>query len=85
MSIKTLLRQPGFLLLLLCTLIVLGFLGLIIADISLKGGEALSWPFVSGYPRDGMTAGGIFPAIFGTFFVTVVTTLFALPLGVAAA
>ncbi len=82
---STILRQPGFLLLIACTLIVLSFLGLIVWDISAKGIPALSWEFISGYPREGMTKGGIFPAVFGTAFVTLVTTIFSLPLGVAGA
>jgi phosphate transport system permease protein len=36
-------------------------------------------------PREGMRAGGIFPAILGTVYLTLGTTLFAVPLGIAAA
>jgi phosphate transport system permease protein len=36
-------------------------------------------------PRDGMRAGGILPAIIGTFYLTVGTAIFSVPLGIAAA
>ena len=36
-------------------------------------------------PRDGMRAGGIFPAIVGTLYLTLGTALFSVPLGIAAA
>lgn len=50
-----------------------------------KGGPAISWEFISGFPSDGMRAGGIWPAIVGTFFLTLGTAVFAVPLGIGAA
>jgi phosphate transport system permease protein len=47
--------------------------------------SSLSWDFVSQFPTHGMTQGGILPAIIGTFLLTIITTLFAMPLGVACA
>ena len=44
-------------------------------DIGGKGGGAISWEFLTQAPRRGMTEGGIFPAIFGTFLVTLITAL----------
>lgn len=49
------------------------------------GAPAISWEFVSAMPSDGMRAGGIWPAIVGTFYLTVGTALFSVPLGIAAA
>lgn len=49
-----------------------------------RGLPAISWEFLSGFPRDGMRAGGILPAIVGTFYLTVGTAISAVPLGVAA-
>jgi phosphate transport system permease protein len=43
------------------------------------------WTFVSSNPRDANTDGGIFPAIFGTFVMTVVMSIFVTPFGVVAA
>jgi len=53
--------------------------------ILLKGGGAISWEFLTGFPHDGMRAGGILPAIVGTFYLTLGTAVFSVPLGIAAA
>ena len=50
-----------------------------------KGGPVLSMDFLFTEPTDGMTAGGIFPALVGTIWLVSVALLFSVPLGVAAA
>jgi phosphate transport system permease protein len=75
----------GFFLLRACLYLVLAVLLLVLYDIGKKGGGAISWEFLSQAPRKGMTAGGIFPAIFGTFLVTLITALLAVPLGMCSA
>lgn len=50
-----------------------------------QGGSAISWEFLTGFPHDGMRAGGILPAIIGTLYLTVGTAVFSVPLGIAAA
>jgi len=75
----------GFLLLRLASAIVLGILLIIIYDIISKGLGVINWEFLSTAPRQGMTAGGIFPAIMGTFLVTLITALVAVPLGILSA
>jgi phosphate transport system permease protein len=50
-----------------------------------KGLPAISWEFLTAFPSQGMRAGGIFPAILGTVYLTFFTTLFVVPLGIAAA
>jgi len=67
------------------TLIVCLFLGIILFDIFSKGLPSLSWNFVSSFPTHGMTQGGILPAITGTVMLTFITTIFAVPFGVACA
>jgi phosphate transport system permease protein len=67
------------------TALVCLILGIILWDIFSKGIFSLSWDFVSQFPTHGMTQGGILPAIIGTFLLTIITTLFAMPLGVACA
>ncbi len=67
------------------TVIVCLFLATILFDIFSKGISTLSWNFISELPRGGMTKGGILPAIVGTFLLTFITTLFAVPFGVACA
>lgn len=51
----------------------------------IKGYSALSWDFILKDPIDGMTAGGIFPTIVGTFWLVIISVLVACPLGVIAA
>jgi phosphate transport system permease protein len=50
-----------------------------------EGAPAISWEFLTAMPRDGMRAGGILPAIIGTFYLTLGTAIFSVPLGIAAA
>jgi phosphate transport system permease protein len=57
----------------------------VVVYIILQGASAISWEFLSGFPRDGMRQGGILPAIVGTFYLTLGTAIFSVPLGIAAA
>lgn len=57
----------------------------VIVHIVAQGAPAISGEFLSGFPRDGMRAGGILPAIIGTFYLTLGTAVFSVPLGIAAA
>ena len=82
---KKLAQFAGFFLLRASLVLVLAVLLLLLYDIGVKGGGAISWEFLTRGPRRGMTEGGIFPAIFGTFLVTVITAALAVPLGVFAA
>lgn len=65
--------------------IVCLILGIILFDIFSKGASSISWNFISQFPSNGMTEGGILPAIVGTLILTVITTIFAVPFGVACA
>jgi len=85
MKKKKVIQFIGFLLLRVCLYTVLAILLLFLYDIGKKGGGAISWEFISQPPRRGMTEGGIFPAIMGTFMVTIVTAVLAIPLGMFAA
>lgn len=74
-----------WILLLGSTLIVCLILAVILWDIFSKGMSSVSWHFISHLPTDGMTKGGILPAIIGTLLLTFITTMFAVPFGVACA
>lgn len=50
-----------------------------------RGIGAISWEFLTQFPTDGMTEGGIFPAIVGTVLLTFGTAIAAIPLGICAA
>ncbi len=75
----------GFLFLYLAGILVLFFLGVILFDIFSKGIRVVSWEFLTKAPQQGMTEGGIFPAILGTFLVSLITVFFAVPMGMFAA
>lgn len=75
-------QRLGFFLLRFSGMIVVFILGVILFDIICKGSGAISWEFLSEAPRQGMTEGGIFPAIVGTFYVTLITAGVAVPLGI---
>jgi len=82
---KGIVQAIGFFALRAAMGLVLAVLLLFLYDIGKKGGGAISWEFLSQAPRRGMTEGGIFPAIVGTFFVTLITAILAVPLGMGAA
>jgi len=82
---KKVVQLLGFFTLRVCLYIVLAVLLLFLYDIGRKGGGAISWEFLTQAPRKGMTQGGIFPAIFGTFLVTLITAILAVPLGMCSA
>lgn len=67
------------------TALVCLFLGVILWDIFSKGVPVISIGFLTQNPTHGMTEGGILPAILGTILLTFITTLFAVPFGVACA
>ena len=50
-----------------------------------QGAPAITLEFLTGFPRDGMREGGILPAIIGTLYLALGTSIFAVPLGIAAA
>jgi phosphate transport system permease protein len=69
----------------LATIVVLVLLVIIVGDVVRNGARGLTLTFLTQAPKDGMTAGGIFPAIFGTVALVLLMTLAALPAGVATA
>jgi phosphate transport system permease protein len=58
---------------------------LVIIFIIIKGISAISWEFLTAQPRDGMTEGGIFPAILGTIILTLGTAIVCIPPAIGAA
>lgn len=67
------------------TLLIVVPILLVILYVVINGAGAISWEFLTASPRQGMKAGGIFPAIVGTILLVIGTMLFSLPLGVLAA
>jgi phosphate transport system permease protein len=58
---------------------------LVIAFIVVNGIKAISWEFLTQPPTNGMTEGGIWPAILGTLLLIVGTAIVTIPLGIGAA
>ena len=75
----------GFAVLRLATFLILFALFIILYFISVRGIRVIDCQFLTQMPSEGMTSGGILPAILGTFYLTLCAICFALPLGVAAA
>jgi phosphate transport system permease protein len=69
----------------LMTLLLILPVVIILATLVYKGGSVISIDFLFTHPTDGMTAGGIFPALLGTIWLVTVALLVSVPLGVAAA
>ena len=66
----------------LMSLSILGVLVWILAFILVRGIGAVSWEFLTSMPDDGMTGGGILPAIVGTICLSVGSMIFTFPIGV---
>jgi phosphate transport system permease protein len=73
------------LLFLLMTLVLIVPVMLILGTLIVKGSSVISIDFLFTSPTDGMTAGGLFPALFGTIWLVAVALLISVPLGIAAA
>ena len=73
------------LLFLLMTMLLIIPVLLILGTLIVKGGSVISIDFLFTSPTDGMTAGGIFPALLGTVWLVAVALLISVPLGIAAA
>jgi len=69
----------------LAAALVIGMLGFILVDVILGGWSRLSLQFLTQAPSEGMTEGGIFPAIYGTAVLTLLMTVAVLPVGVLTA
>lgn len=64
---------------------IVAILLIILSFIVVKGISAVNWDFITKMPEQGMTKGGIYPAIIGTLCLVGGSMLFAFPIGVLAA
>ncbi|MCX5711339.1 MAG: phosphate ABC transporter permease PstA [Candidatus Omnitrophica bacterium] len=78
-------QKIAFFFLFLATLLIVVPVGMVVVIIVVKGLPAINWQFLSDIPRQGMRAGGIFPAIVGTVYLVLGAIIFALPIGLLAA
>jgi phosphate transport system permease protein len=78
-------QKLGFGVITLLALLTIAPIVFIVGYIVVRGAPAISWQFVTAFPREGMKAGGIWPAIVGTLYLTLGTAIFSVPLGLGAA
>lgn len=82
---KKLSQRLAFFVFKMLGVLVVGILIWILGFIVYNGISIISWDFLTTSPTDGMTAGGIFPAIVGTLYLVIGSIVFAFPLGVMSA
>jgi len=78
-------QQIAFALITMVAVMVIIAILLIITVVLVQGVSAISWEFLTDFPRNGMKEGGILPAIVGTVLLTIGTAIVAVPVGVGAA
>ena len=83
-SKRRLSQRTAFSLLIIATIIVVAPLLVIVFQIVINGADAISLEFLTEAPSQAGKAGGILPAIVGTFYLMLGTIIVALPLGVMA-
>ena len=72
-------------LLLSAVIIIMLMLGTILGNVLWGGLGTISWEFLTSPPTQGMEAGGIFPAIFGTLLLVILMVIAVVPVGVLTA
>lgn len=82
---KKLTQKIAFSIFKLLGILIVGLLIWILGFIIFNGIGVINWEFLTSSPKDGMTAGGIFPAIVGTLCLIIGSITFAFPLGILSA
>ncbi len=81
-SSKRLSQAIAFTIFKLMSYSVVVILILILGFIVYRGIGAISWDFLTKSPEEGMTKGGIYPAIVGTLYLVLGSSLFSFPIGI---
>jgi len=82
MTMKKKLWGNGIILLTgICAFSIIGLVVFIMVTIIAGGHGSLTWEFLTQAPTHGMTSGGIFPAIVGTFFLVLIMSIVGVPVG----
>jgi phosphate transport system permease protein len=64
-----------------CAVLIIAIIALILLNITIGGIGSLTWGFIVKSPENGMTSGGIFPAIFGTMLLVMLMSIVVIPVG----
>jgi phosphate transport system permease protein len=62
-------------------ILIIAIIVIILVVIIMQGKDRLTWEFLTSFPENGMTEGGIFPAIYGTALMVLIMTIAAVPFG----
>lgn len=62
-------------------IVIIAVIIIMLVVIIIGGKDTLSWEFLTSFPEDGMTRGGIFPALFGTALMVLIMSVAAVPFG----
>jgi phosphate transport system permease protein len=65
----------------LCSAVIIISMILIMVNIVAGGWKEITWEFLTSAPLEGMTKGGIFPAIVGTFMLVIIMSIVGVPVG----
>ncbi|HEX3019219.1 MAG TPA: phosphate ABC transporter permease PstA [Chitinispirillaceae bacterium] len=65
----------------LCAFSIIAIVAVLILVLLINGLPDISWKFLTSAPEQGMTSGGIFPAIIGTFFLVLLMSIIGVPVG----
>ncbi|MEP7170317.1 MAG: phosphate ABC transporter permease PstA [Bacteroidota bacterium] len=79
---KRLKEQTAFWILRLLSYSIIAVLIIVLGFIISNGIKVISWDFITKMPADGMTKGGIYPAIIGTLILICGSMIVAFPIGV---
>lgn len=82
---KKLSQRIAFIIFRVLGMAVVAILFWILGFIIYNGVGVINWEFLTSAPTEGMTSGGIFPAIVGTMYLIIGSMIFAFPLGVMSA
>ena len=69
----------------LSVVLIIAVIVLMLVIIIIGGKDQMSWEFLTSFPKEGMTKGGIFPAIYGTALMVIIMSIAAVPFGVITA
>lgn len=82
MDTKQLKQKIAFTIFGMMSFVVVAILVIILGFIAIRGIGVISWEFLTTAPKEGMTKGGIFPAIVGTGCLVIGSMIFAFPIGI---
>ena len=69
----------------LSVILIIAVIIIMLVLIIIGGKDEISWKFLTTFPQEGMTKGGIFPAIYGTALMVIIMSVAAVPFGVITA